>query len=95
MAKTPAEGAQRFKHAPDTAWRRIDDEAVVLDLRTSVYYSLNDTAALIWECIGEGLTTEAIVERLAEDFDPPREAARRDVQELLRDLSKNELIVPA
>lgn len=92
MPKKPS--VDSFKHAPNTAWRRIDDEAVVLDLRTSVYYSLNDTAAFVWERLGEGLTAEQIAERLVEEFDPSPEAARRDVDELLRDLRKNELIVP-
>ena len=94
MTKKP-ESEESFKHAPETAWRRFDDEAVVLDLRTSVYYSLNDTAALIWECVGEGLPAGAIAERVTEEYESPLDAARRDVVELLRDLRKNQLIVPA
>jgi len=92
MSKKPS--TETFKHAPNTAWRRIDDEAVVLDLRTSVYYSLNDTAAFVWERVGEGLNAEQIAQRLVEEFDPSPESALRDVEELLRDLRKNELIVP-
>lgn len=89
-----ASPAGKFKHASNTAWRRIEDEAVILDLGSSVYYSLNDTAAFIWERVGEGLDADVIAERVTEEFEQPLESARKDVLELLRDLQKNQLIVP-
>lgn len=95
MTRLAVSPDSRFKHAPNTAWRRIEDEAVILDLRTSVYFSLNDTAAFIWERVGDGLPAEEIAALVTEDFEQTLESARRDVLELLRELHKNELIVPA
>ncbi|MEQ1918096.1 MAG: PqqD family protein [Elusimicrobiota bacterium] len=81
-----------YRHSPDTAWRRIEDESVVLNLKSSVYYSLNDTAAMIWEALGEGLTPQQTIARMCAEFDETPEAIRRDVSTAVADLLKERLI---
>lgn len=81
-----------YRHSADTASRRIDDESVVLNLKTSAYYSLNDTAAMIWEALGDGLTPEQAVDRLCEEFDEMPEAIRRDVSAAVAELLSERLI---
>ena len=89
--KPPLDHAYRF--SPDIAWRRIGDESVVLDLKSSDYYSLNETAALLWETLGEGLTPEKAVERLCEEFDAEPDAVRKDVEAALAELLSERLIL--
>lgn len=92
MAKKPAlDRAYRF--SPDIAWRRIGDESVVLDLKSSDYYSLNETAALLWESLGEGLTPEKAVARLCEEFEAEPDAVRKDVEAALAELLSARLIL--
>ena len=92
MAKKAAlDCAYRFR--PDIAWRRIGDESVVLDLKTSAYFTLNETAALLWEALGEGLTPEKAVARLCEEFDAEPETVRRDVEATLAELLSERLIL--
>ena len=91
--KAPRE--EVYKHSPNTAWRRISEEAVVLDLRSSVYYSLNETAARIWESLGERLTCDQIVERLCAEYDTAEARARKDVSETLRQMLKSGILVAA
>lgn len=81
-----------YRHSPDTAWRRIEEESVVLNLKSSVYYSLNETAAMIWEALGEDLTPEQAIERLCAEFDEKPEAVRRDVSSAVAELLKERLI---
>lgn len=81
-----------YRHSPDTAWRQIDDESVVLNLKSSVYYSLNDTAAMIWAALGEGLTPQQVVERLCAEFDEKPETIQRDVSAAVANLLKERLI---
>jgi hypothetical protein len=85
---------QAFKHAPHAASRRIDDEGVVLDLRTSVYYSLNETARLVWEGLGEGCSIESIVKKLGSEFDENLKQIERDVEAVVKQLRQHELIEP-
>lgn len=81
-----------YRFGPDIAWRRIGDESVVLDLKSSAYYSLNETAALLWETLGEGLTPLQAVERLCSEFDEEPDAVRRDVEAVVAELLSERLI---
>jgi hypothetical protein len=84
-----------FKHSPDCAWRRLDGEAVILDLRSGVYYSLNDTAARIWELTGEGLTSSEITERICSEYEQDADVVAKDVAACLREMRSEKLILPA
>lgn len=85
---------QRFKRAAHTAFRRIEDEGVVLDLRTSAYYSLNETARAVWEGLEEGLSVAAISEKLSSEFDETPAKIEGDVATIVGQLTKEGLIEP-
>jgi hypothetical protein len=61
-----------IQRAAHTAWRRLGDEVVVIDLGTSMVYGLDDRGGRVWESIGEGCGMASLAEALAE------EAARGD-----------------
>jgi hypothetical protein len=84
-----------FKPAQHIAWRRVKEEAVLLDTRTSVYYSLNDSAARAWELLGEGLPPAGVAERLSGEFAVAPETAANDVQTLVKQLEAEKLLVRA
>lgn len=92
---TPPKEAKGFKHAPHTAWRRVEEESIVLDLNTSVYYSLNDTASFIWERLGKGETLPVIAAALAEEFDVEEAEAAKDLDAVVASLRKDKLLVAA
>jgi hypothetical protein len=79
-------------HAKHVAWRRVGDEVVLLDLETSTYYSLNQTAGQVWELIGKGFSEEAILEEIAEAYQKDMKIVRRDVSALIDRLRKENLI---
>ncbi len=81
-----------YRFAPDIAWRRIGDESVVLNLKSSAYYSLNETAAVLWETLGEGRTPLQAVERLCAEFDEDADAVSRDVEAAVAELLSERLI---
>ena len=58
----------------------FDGTGVLLDLRTKLYYTLNETGRLIWEQLDRGLGPEEIAKRLSEEYDvSPEEALREDL----------------
>lgn len=66
------------------AWRSLAEEAVVLDLETSRYLSLNQSGALLWAMVSERpVSLDELVERLMSEFDVDRETAKVDVAEFL------------
>jgi len=80
------------RHAKHVAWRKVDDEVVILDLETSVYYSLNETAGHIWELVGKGLSEQAIADELAEEYGQSVKTVQKDVSALIKKLKKENLI---
>lgn len=84
-----------FRPAPRLAWRRIEDEVVLLRLDTSAYYSLNGTGSRVWELLCEGRPPEKAAALLAREYGVPLPAALRDVAALVRDLRRQKLLEPA
>jgi hypothetical protein len=71
----------------------FDDESVIVNLDTGVYYSLQGTASSIWEMVEEGHSEEAVYERLARRYSGPAESIREACQLFLRQLIEERLIV--
>jgi hypothetical protein len=84
-----------WKVAPRVAWRKVADEAIILDAETAVYYSLDGAGLRMWELLGEGKTGGEIARLLAGEFDATEETLREDFAELLGRLKREGLIVRA
>ena len=61
------------------AWRETGSEIVVLDLRGSVYFGLNPTAARLWKMLAAGATRGALVARLVDEQQVDAGRAEDDV----------------
>ncbi|SCF19585.1 Coenzyme PQQ synthesis protein D (PqqD) [Micromonospora haikouensis] len=74
------------------AWRAAGDEAVLLDVRQSVYFGLDSSAALLWPYLVAGATAAELAAVLAEHVpvEPGRVAA--DVRAFLADLEAADLL---
>jgi hypothetical protein len=83
---------QTFKPSPDSAWRSLDDEGLVLNLRTSDYYSLNQSGAFIWARLEKGACAEDIAKELCAEYNVSPAAAAKDIANLIRDLRRLELL---
>ena len=93
-AKNPAK-SRAWKHARRVAWRKVADEAVILDTDTAEYYSLAGAGLRMWELLGQGQGAERIASALAREYDCPPERLRRDCEELVRALRKHKILEPA
>jgi hypothetical protein len=72
--------------------RLVDDELVLLDLRTQRYLSLNRTGAALWPLIVEGVERARLVQAIRERHDVPETVARRDVDTLVTQLQEADLL---
>lgn len=80
---------------PDTiVWREVGDEVVILDLRTSLYWTLNGSATVLWSTLTEGATTGELARRLLDEFDVDEETATRDSEAFLASCHQQDLIEP-
>jgi hypothetical protein len=78
---------------PDVVSRWVDEEAVLVHLKTNRIYSLNPTGARLWELIGAGNDREAAEAALIEEFDVEEGDLRKEVADMLEALAKEGLIL--
>ena len=84
----------RYAVSPDAACAPVEDGAVVLNMRTKRYYSLNETGAMIWGLLEDEMAVEDVVARVVERYDVDEVKARRAVAVLLDELAVEALIAP-
>jgi len=67
---------------PSIAATVIDGEAIIINVLTGVYYSLDGVGALIWSLIATGFRNQQIIERVAELYDVSQQQVREDLEKL-------------
>lgn len=70
----------------DLEWQLVDDEIVILDLRTHRYLSLNRAGARLWPLLAKGTSRARLVEELVAGYQIDPRDAGRDVERLLGQL---------
>lgn len=85
-----------FAPRSDVVHTKLDSgAAVLLDLNTHKYFSLNSTGAVIWKMIESKTATDAIAAKLCEQFEIDQERAERSTQALVDQLLEAGLIEEA
>ena len=79
---------------PTVSVTAVQDEAVLLDLSSGQYFGLNETGKVIIDGLQNGDSTEHIAQTLCERFDVAADDANRDVEALLEDLARADLLSP-
>lgn len=70
----------------DTAHRILDDEAIIVHFKASLFYTFNPVGTFIWErCDGQH-TLEQIVAELVENYDLSPERSTSDCQKFIDEL---------
>jgi len=73
----------------------IDGEAVIVNLETGIYYSIDKIGALIWSFIENEMPVGQIIETIAARCNGSHEAIGNGVNHLVAQLREEELIVYA
>jgi hypothetical protein len=74
------------------AWRRVEDEVIAVDLRSSTYLSASGSAALLWQALAGGTTRDMLIDLLTGEFGVERDRAAADVDAFVADLAGRELL---
>jgi len=80
------------KISPEVSWREVEDEIVVLHLKSGSYYSLNEAGKYIWKQCSGNKSLLQIERSVAKKYDLSSEKARVDVDKLFSHLLKENLI---
>jgi hypothetical protein len=76
----------RLTISPDVMFRHLNDEAVLLDLKSGTYFGLNDVGARTWQLILEHARLSAVLDALVQEYAVDRRAGERDLLELAEQL---------
>ena len=83
----------RFRSSPDAVATRVGDEVVVVDLKTDKIYSLNRTAARIWELVCADCDRVEVERRMLEEFDVTPGELAEAIADLITSLVQGGLLL--
>ena len=89
-----------FRKSDAIVFRKIGDECILVPIRQGVgdlesIYTLNETAARIWELLDGTAKGAEIRDKLTEEFDVTPEEAEKDLVHHLKELAGIKAIVEA
>lgn len=87
------DGTVRLRHAEEIVSCNLDGGSALLDMSTSNYYKLNNSAAMIWQFIGDGATVSSLIERMLAEFEVEREQCAADVESVVASFMEAGLVV--
>jgi hypothetical protein len=70
----------------------LANEVAILDLKSGMYYGLNEVGASIWQCISEPKIVGEVYEALLEEYEVEPERLEKDLMEVLQQLADYGLI---
>ena len=77
---------------PQVMSRQVDDETVLLDIKSGTYFGLDGVGKKIWESVENGLDLQATVDAIVAEYDVEAARARADVLEFAADLVERGLL---
>ena len=82
-------------NSPNVIHEVIDGEAVLVNLESGSYYSIDNVGAVIWDYIENGLSVSQIVDSIADRYEGNGDDIEQGVQQLFTQLQEEQLIVPS
>jgi hypothetical protein len=72
----------------------IEDEVILLDIRTGTYFQLTGNAVPAWNWLVNGMSPDEIVDRFAQIYPNEQAAIEAGLTKFIRDLTAESLLAP-
>jgi hypothetical protein len=76
---------QSFEIGEDVFYQPMQDEVVLLNLKSQQYYGLDVMGARIWNLLLEHRNVETVADRICAEYDVDRDRALRDIEVMVKD----------
>ena len=76
----------------DVAAKVVDGEAILINLTSGLYYSMDKVGGLVWSLIAGGSSVAQVAQTVAATYSIPVDRARDDVRRLAQQLLAEKLI---
>ena len=80
------------KVAPDVLFSEVQGEAVLLNVKTGIYFGLNQVGTSIWNSLEESVTLRVLQEKLVEQYEASPERVWTDLSALIGNLHDRSLV---
>jgi Coenzyme PQQ synthesis protein D (PqqD) len=77
----------------EVASKVIDGEAIIINLASGVYYSMDKVGAFVWEHLQAGHTLDDVIRAVTSAYDVSPGQAESNVAELVEELLQENLVV--
>lgn len=77
---------------PEVVGCTLGEGSALLNLRTNIYYSLNEVGSFVWDEVGEPVPFAQLVERVCREFGAPADVVEGDLAALVRKLDAAGLV---
>jgi hypothetical protein len=81
------------RHSSNAAHQGVGDEAILINLNTGSYYSLNDTGTMFWELLDGQRSIADCARLIAGEYEVEAGVVEADLLELAADFKREGLIV--
>lgn len=85
-------GPSHVRVSDNVVAQEVEGETVLLDLESSVYFTLDDVGTRCWQLLNEVGDVDGLVAGLLEEFDVDEQTLRHDVVVLLEQMSSAGLV---
>lgn len=84
-----------LRRNPRVEYRSLGDEegGVLLHLDTAAYHGLNPVGALTWSLLEDGITFEALLDRLRQELKETPDTFQEEIADFLGQLAERNLIL--
>jgi hypothetical protein len=90
MADPSIESTVRI--SDDVAFRELEGESVLLNMRTGIYFGLDAVGTRIWQLIEQHGRLASVRDELVREFEVDADAATRDLLDLAGELAERGLV---
>ena len=87
--------SDRYSVSDKVTWKDLGESIVVLNLVSSEYYTLNESASFIWRALSQGNSVAEMQALLLDAYDAEPETIREALQSNLDEWTAEGVIVPA
>lgn len=77
---------------PDQVASELAGEVVILNLKSGVYFGLNEVGAFVWNLIQQPIRVADLRQAMLEEYEVAFEQCDADMKALLQNLTDNQLI---
>jgi len=77
----------------DVAFREVDGSILLVNLKSGFYYSLNGTATFVYRLLNQNKGIPEILLEMCAAYDVPEDTARRDLEECLETLVREQVLL--